>query len=499
MFSKHITLFLVTLTLMWSCQPEMQQEILEQDQAVITTTDAEVLTRTEYESYFKKSNALAKSDCDPIEDFTVTSTHPEIQMTWSGLSGVAFYLVVIEVPSTGVKHYLWTTKSELSINFPAAKDEAVLSFTFVSFCGDGGTYGIVKKAATINTVQNPFGALQFIGEEAFESGIDFAGTTIGGLSSIDYANGKYYMISDDANAPIRFYEGNLDFDNNSFSSVEVTATATIQDEGNQAFLAGTVDPEGLRVLGDRLIWISEGNINNGVSPSFREMTSTGEYVQTFSIPTQFEVTAEEGRGPRQNGTFEGLSLDASEEGVWVAMELPLRQDGPAPSLNPANSPVRISHFAGTDMALQSQFVYLLDPVAEPPQAPSTFSVNGLVEILALTDETFLFLERSFSGGYSDGGNTVKLFYVDASNATDVGQIDALQGADYTAASKTLIYNFDNLRGILTDGIVDNLEGLTFGPDLPNGNRSLVFVADDNFSAFGRQINQFIVFEVEAAN
>lgn len=39
---------------------------------------------------------------------------------------------------------------------------------------------------------------------------------------------------------------------------------------------------------------------------------------------------------------------------------------------------------------------------------------------------------------------------------------------------------------------DTLEGLAFGPPLPNGHRTLVVVADNNFSA--REINQFLAFE-----
>ncbi len=40
--------------------------------------------------------------------------------------------------------------------------------------------------------------------------------------------------------------------------------------------------------------------------------------------------------------------------------------------------------------------------------------------------------------------------------------------------------------------LDNTEGMTWGPVLPNGNRSLVFISDDNFSA--RQITQLLAFE-----
>ena len=41
--------------------------------------------------------------------------------------------------------------------------------------------------------------------------------------------------------------------------------------------------------------------------------------------------------------------------------------------------------------------------------------------------------------------------------------------------------------------LDNTEGMTFGPRLPNGNRTLVFVSDDNFRK--SQITQFLAFEV----
>ncbi len=41
--------------------------------------------------------------------------------------------------------------------------------------------------------------------------------------------------------------------------------------------------------------------------------------------------------------------------------------------------------------------------------------------------------------------------------------------------------------------LDHLEGLAFGPPMPNGHRTLVIGADNNFSA--REINQFLAFEV----
>jgi 3-phytase len=61
--------------------------------------------------------------------------------------------------------------------------------------------------------------------------------------------------------------------------------------------------------------------------------------------------------------------------------------------------------------------------------------------------------------------------VDTAGATDVSGRDSLSGEDWTPVRKTLLYDFPN---------PDNLEGMTFGPELPDGDRTLVVVSDDNF-------------------
>jgi hypothetical protein len=46
-----------------------------------------------------------------------------------------------------------------------------------------------------------------------------------------------------------------------------------------------------------------------------------------------------------------------------------------------------------------------------------------------------------------------------------------------------------------DGIIDAIEGISFGPVLENGNQSLLFVSDDHFQIYGKQLNRFILFEI----
>ena len=57
---------------------------------------------------------------------------------------------------------------------------------------------------------------------------------------------------------------------------------------------------------------------------------------------------------------------------------------------------------------------------------------------------------------------------------------------------------NNAVGSDQPGGIANLEGMTFGPRLPNGKRSLVVVADDNFPAADSATdrNQMLVFEIQ---
>ena len=52
--------------------------------------------------------------------------------------------------------------------------------------------------------------------------------------------------------------------------------------------------------------------------------------------------------------------------------------------------------------------------------------------------------------------------------------------------KQLLLNLNYIEGFHPD----NLEGMTFGPRLPDGSQSLILVSDDNFR--DNQVNQFVL-------
>lgn len=363
----------------------------------------------------------------------------------------------------------------------------ILSFTTFISC-QKKAYQAKNTDTDSSTVSSP---IKFIGEQVIPANQKIDGLEIGGLSGIDYANGKYYVICDDSSNP-RFYEMELVFDKNSFSKAIVTKQILLKDESGD-FKNKTVDPESIRFSDGNLVWTSEGQIRKGITPFVRIATPNGAFVKAFELPEIFKEN-NNSKGFRHNGVFEGLTISYDKKGYWVSTELPLKQDGIPPVFEQyTNSPVRVSYF-DKNGKFGKQFAYSLEPVSKNGRT----NINGLVEILAYEKDKFLFVERSFSSGIKEGNN-VKIYKVDASKASDISSFKSLKGATYTYASKELLFDFESIRSKLSKvgntHIVDNIEGITFGSKLSNGNQTLALISDNNFNRYGSQLSQIIVLEV----
>lgn len=345
--------------------------------------------------------------------------------------------------------------------------------------------------------QNTISALEYI-DESVLANQEIDGVPIGGFSGIDYQNGKWYIICDTSTPPIRYYEADVSYTKDGFTSVGITTMIEIKDDTGTPLAQGVVDPEAIRFDSgtSTIIYTSEGSITNGVDPALIEIAPEGNQIKRFTLPDNFKAnTVDNSSGPRHNGVLEGLSLDFENKGYWVSFELPLIEDGPEPTTTDTQSPVRITFINRTSGSAERQFAYELDPVMREPALGTTFAINGLVEIIEYDTNKFLALERSFSSGYIDGGNTVKIYKVDATNATNTLSIETLTTATYTAVTKTLLFNFESIRNQLTNNTVDNLEGFSFGSKLKDGSRTIVVISDNNFNSFFPQLNQFIVLKV----
>lgn len=361
---------------------------------------------------------------------------------------------------------------------------------------------IVLSACANFSHNAPITGLRLIGEQRIALKHAFEGTTVGGLSGIDYdaANKSWVMESDDRSEinPARFYRAALNYDSKAFAGVTLNSVHFFTqpdgsrypnlahaklDRGDQVADIETirVDPQ------DGSLWYgSEGNRKVGLHPFVRHADSGGRYLATLPTPAMFNVSKEE-VGSRNNMTFEALSFASDGKSLWLGMEAALYQDGPLAT--PDNgSIVRITRLDRAGKVL-GQYAYPVEPVASRP-GPGREADNGVSEILAVNDHQLLVVERAGVAN-ADGiyTNHVRIYEMETEGATDVQALPALAGATYVPARKRLLLDLEKI-GLAR---VDNIEGISWGPRLENGRRSLVLISDDNFNPL--QVTQILAFEV----
>ena len=93
-------------------------------------------------------------------------------------------------------------------------------------------------------------------------------------------------------------------------------------------------------------------------------------------------------------------------------------------------------------------------------------------------------------------NIIRIFKNTISpETTNVSGFESLKTAQYNPVKKTLIMDLDEILPLLKSETkaLDNIEGMTFGPVLKNGNRTLIVCSDNNFGK--NQRTMFVAFEI----
>jgi hypothetical protein len=346
--------------------------------------------------------------------------------------------------------------------------------------------------------------LRFLSEFVVPHNQNFKGTTIGGLSGIDYdpVSDVFYVLSDDRSSvnPARFYKVKIRVTPKGIDTVDFIDFAYFKRADGEYYPdarkdpSKTIDFEALRYdqRNNTLIVVSEGEriVKEGriilADPLIAVMDDLGQNREEYTLPNLLKMDSRS-IGPRQNGALEGLAFDSKSHTLFVALEEPLYQDGPPASLIPTKSWTRIFLFDTRSKKSIRQISYPLDPVAFPSVPADAYKINGVSEILWAGKNKLIVVERSFSTGRL--GCTVRVFLADATRATDITNVTSLAtDSNVLPMTKRLLLNMDDI-GMY----IDNIEGVTFGPILPNGHKTLIFVSDDNFAAYEK--TQFLLFEV----
>jgi hypothetical protein len=353
--------------------------------------------------------------------------------------------------------------------------------------------------------------LRLVGQYTFESRRMTFDTTLGGLSGLAYdeARGVYYAVSDDRgeNQPARYYTLQIEMDGSGIQNVTPLAVTFFDSDaaepGIQPYERGDSDLEDLQLLADDTLLVSSERDKTN-QPWIRHFALDGSLLDELPLPAHDRPVTEPGadgkprtvRGIRPNFGFEGTALTPSQDTLWLANEQALAQDGPTSSPERGTN-IRIARLEryGNEVRPAAEYVYTVEHTFAASLDPAVPADNGVSAMLwvrhVLPQYDLLTLERAFAAGV---GNDVNIYGVSLDDATDVRDEDALpQPFTGRTARKVLLGNLTAL-GVQPD----NLESLSLGPRLPNGNPSLLLMSDDNFSAAGSpQVNQFILLEITA--
>jgi hypothetical protein len=300
------------------------------------------------------------------------------------------------------------------------------------------------------------------------------GYRVGGLSgaAFDPRSGLLWTVSDgrqwDASKVFRF---SLAVDAAGKMEIRPHSVLSLHrgDRRNEA-----LDAEGIALWTRNRFFVShEGSRHGHFQPGISAFSQkTGRVLFALPFPEYFFPTEENpAQGLQNNRGFESVTLSAPRATyLYTANESPLMQD----LRNAADGQsgfVRILRFQLSEREAP--------PAQRAYQADRDAVFGSVVELLTVPGTTrLLVLERQLTRPVQPRQRRIRIYEVDFAqpDATDISQRPALREQRITPLRKTLV--FDSSR----DGLrhLDNLEGLTWGPEV-RGRPTLLLVSDDNFS------------------
>lgn len=350
--------------------------------------------------------------------------------------------------------------------------------------------------------------LEFLGDFNFTTGATVEGSDFGGLSGIRFdPRSDTYIALSDGRPDTRYFTLTISVDD---AGIEVVPTGVtyLQTHEDNPSIPTFVDSEAIAIAPNGNLFItSEGKGDTHpdprIDPAILEYTADGHFLRAIPIPDKYmgEREGPQTRGTRDNLGFEAMVLSPDGSRLFAATESALAQDDP-PADFEAGSRARLIEFAieGDEVRVVGEYVYPIDPVAEPPDFGRAWAVNGVVELLALDNNVFLALERTYVEEFDTDGprkrlNRARLYKISLADADDIKDEFTIKDRDFNTVEKELLFDFDEIVDRLSPGYpsLDNYEGMCFGPPFPDGGRTLVVVSDNNFLEWQR--TSFLLFKI----
>lgn len=318
--------------------------------------------------------------------------------------------------------------------------------------------------------------VQFLGFSDALNKTSFGSFAVAELSGLTYdpGSGVYVAVADRAGTvESHFFTLEIPVEAESLGTPLVTGATILKDTAGVPFNGYSFDAEAIAATRhDGIIIASEGGSGNSEQPEIRRFSPDGAHVEELEVPSRFLIG-------KNNLSFEGLAVSPNGHSLFAIFEGPLPADG---STSDNRSRLRIIRYEdrGRDgFAPVAEYFYLTEP-------GRTATELGAVELIALSEDDLLVMERGFVAGQ---GNTVRIFRVSVEDARDVSQEPALNAPGLVPVYKRLLVDVASLptAGATSpqpqaNPLLDNFEAMALGPELAGGRRVLLLLSDDNASS-----------------
>ena len=324
---------------------------------------------------------------------------------------------------------------------------------------------------------------------------------LGGFSALEYSGEGMLFASMSDRGPddgavdyhcrVQWLE--LDLPGLSASSINATVRRTIiftdsegrRFSGSSAAIQATkelghrLDPEGFRFGSDGSMYVSDE-----YGPHLIQFSADGRELKRFQLPDHLKVATPDADKKKENSLnltgrasnrgLECLAVSQDGKHLVALMQGPLLQDGTRTDKGiVVGRNCRLIQLALATGKTQ-EYVYQL----ESPD-------NGNSEIVACGPNQYLVLERDSESGKS--ARYRKLIRIDLSHATDVTNMNKLPAgelpSDIVPVERSVYLDFLAPEWKLAGATMpEKIEGLTFGPTLADGRKTLLVGTDNDFES-----------------
>lgn len=249
------------------------------------------------------------------------------------------------------------------------------------------------------------------------------------------------------------------------------------------------DPEAVRMGKDGTVYIAEE-----YAPAVVAFSPEGTRLRRFFVPARFQIAQRSGladaelppantTGRQPNRGFEGLALTPDGSTLLALLQSPLIQDaGGEWRENKAGE--RTWERVGVNVRLLT--IDIASGATRELVYPLRSPKHGLNEILAIDSRRMLVIERDGKPGDEARFKKIMLADLGAGDAaaSDVSGVDALPARTLPSSvrpiqTRELIDLLDPAYGLAGPDFPEKIEGLSWGPSLPDGRRVLVITSDND--------------------